>query len=700
MTPLGLVLVPFGLLLAVAGSYVALDFARRTQALRTHAGVLWLAGAGAAFAVSLWAIQVIGFALDPRTAAAGYDLGGALATLVGAWALGIAALFMVTGRLATPGPMALAAVGLGLGLVALHVHAWTVLGLSSGLVWRWSALAVATAGAIGGAMISLGAWLRVGDGHRPGRIGWQVAAAGVLGLTLVASRFLVAGSLQLGPDAAPVRGETLSPLPLLALATVGAGLLIAGGLLFSMMEARLRRSLRRAEVELQRRSFRDPLTRLPNRLMFEGLLAQAVQQAGPSHERLALLFVDLDGFKPVNETLGHHAGDRMLREIAGRIKTYARSDDCVAHLGADEFLLLVRGDPTPEAVVTYAERLQTLVAQPCRIGERDASVTCSVGIALYPTHGTSATLIAHAEAAMRAAKSGGGATHCFYEERMTVGVREQFDLLRDLRLAIAENQLELAYQPKVHAPSGEITGAEALIRWTHPRRGIVGPDVFIPIAERFGLIGAIGNWMIEEACRQAAEWRDQGLRMRVSVNLSAHQLRHDDLADRIGAALRRHRVSPHLITCEITESVAMEDASNAIRMVERLGAMGLNISIDDFGTGYSSLAYLRKLNAGELKIDRSFVLDIETSSDARAVVDAVVRLAQALGLKVVAEGVETEGQHQVLRALGCHELQGYLFAKPMSPSALAAWAIPDAAEGRSLEFRESLFRATAPAPLH
>jgi len=282
---------------------------------------------------------------------------------------------------------------------------------------------------------------------------------------------------------------------------------------------------------------------------------------------------------------------------------------------------------------------------------------------------------------------------------MVSGARDQFDLLRDLRRALAEGQLHLLYQPKVHAPSGEITGTEALMRWNHPQRGVVAPTVFIPIAERFGLIGAIGNWLIDEACRQAGQWRDEGLRMRVAINLSAHQLRHADLADRIDAALKRHRIHPHLLTCEITESVAMEDASNAIRMVERLGAMGVNISIDDFGTGYSSLAYLRKLRAGELKIDRSFVLDLAGSADARAVVDAVVKLAQALGLKVVAEGVETEAQHEILRALGCHELQGFLFARPMSAMALSAWAMDDDGT-RGVEFRDSLYRATVAGALH
>ena len=291
------------------------------------------------------------------------------------------------------------------------------------------------------------------------------------------------------------------------------------------------------------------------------------------------------------------------------------------------------------------------------------------------------------------------ATFTFFEPRMLGDAREQVELLRDLRQAAARNQFELYYQPKIHAPSGEITGAEALLRWHHPQRGMVSPAVFIPIAERHGLIGTLGQWVIDEACRQARAWRDQGLRMRVAINLSVHQLRQPDLAERIAAALKSQQVNPQLLTCEITESVAMEDGEGTMKIFEKLAAVGVNISIDDFGTGYSSLAYLRKLPAGELKIDRSFVLDLETSGDARAVVDAVVKLAQALGLKVVAEGVETEAQNQILRSLGCDELQGYLFAKPMSAKALALWAMNDVGP-RTMEFRDSLFAETLPTALH
>jgi diguanylate cyclase (GGDEF)-like protein len=481
------------------------------------------------------------------------------------------------------------------------------------------------------------------------------------------------------------------------LVTAGSAALLSMLLLLSQLESHWRASLLRAKGELQKQSSRDPLTELPNRLIFEGTLAQAARHADATQGQLALLLVNLDGFKPINESLGHRAGDRLLREIAARLRSLAQAQ-MVARLGGDEFLLLLPGNPQTEDAASVATRVLEALGQPLRLEGRETAVTCSIGIAVYPQHGALSTLIAHADAAMRCAKSTGGAAYCFFEARMVAGLREQTELLRDLRRALAQGELELYYQPKIHAPTGEITGAEALMRWQHPRRGMIGPVVFIPIAERFGLIGSLGNWLIDEVCRQIRAWRDSGLRMRVAINLSVHQLRQPDLIERIARALREHDVNPGLLTCEITESVAMEDAEGTIRFLGQLAQLGVSISIDDFGTGHSSLAYLRKLPASELKIDRSFVLDLETSEDARKVASAVINLAKALDLKVVAEGVETEGQNRILREFGCDQLQGYLFAKPMSAKALALWAMDDVGP-RPINFRDSLFKETRPAEL-
>ena len=481
----------------------------------------------------------------------------------------------------------------------------------------------------------------------------------------------------------------------LALAAVTLGL-IAG--LIALRFFPRAKSARKSRSAQHDTATRDALTGLPNRQQFEEHLARLVQRADRHQRRLALLFINLDGFKPINEALGLAGGDAMLRVIGERMMTLARPGDIAAHVGGDEFLMLLDGNPGKAEASDMARRLLAGLAQSCEIGGRDVAVSGSIGIAMYPEDGALSKLMAHADAAMNASKRTGGSTYCFFEPRMVEGAREQVELLRDLRRAIEQGELELYYQPKIHAPSGQITGVEALMRWHHPKRGMVGPMVFIPIAERFGLIGALGNWIIEDACRQIREWRDEGLRMRVAINLSVQQLRQPDLVKRITDALQRHRVEPGLLTCEFTESAAMDDAQATLRVIEQLSGAGVHLSIDDFGTGYSSLSYLRRLPAHELKIDGSFVQDLETSSDARAIVDAVVKLAQALGRKVVAEGVETEEQQRILRSLGCHELQGYLFAKPMSAKALALWAMNNDGP-RDLNFRASLFSDTVPQTL-
>jgi EAL domain-containing protein (putative c-di-GMP-specific phosphodiesterase class I) len=298
---------------------------------------------------------------------------------------------------------------------------------------------------------------------------------------------------------------------------------------------------------------------------------------------------------------------------------------------------------------------------------------------------------------MRAVRLVGGGDFAVFDPSMSVDLKDQTELLRDLRLAVSRGELALVYQPKVDARNLQITAAEALVRWHHPQRGLISPTVFIPLAERFGLIGPIGNWVIDEACRQAGVWRRAGLHMRVAINISAYQMRQDDLVDRLQAALTAHGLSASRFTCEITESVAMEDTKVTHRSFERMRRAGLHVSIDDFGVGQASLSYLRRLPAAELKIDASFVRDLEASVESRAIVTAVVQLAHALHLRVVAEGVETRYQRDTLVSMGCDELQGYLFAKPMSATALSLWAAEDDERAPGTPgggFRESLFRDT------
>lgn len=459
--------------------------------------------------------------------------------------------------------------------------------------------------------------------------------------------------------------------------------------------------LESANDELQRRVDVDTLTELPNRPRFEDRLAHALARdeqteassAECGQRKLAVLFIDLDGFRSVNDSFGHAAGDVVLKEAAARLRDAAHDGDTVARVGGDGFLLLMENVASMADCVMLARRLIEALERPFDVLDRQVELSGSVGIAVFPDHGQRGELVVHAEAAMHAAKRSGGGTCALFDSNMESGALEQLDLLNDLRHAVDLGQLALHYQPKIDTRRGRIRGVEALLRWQHPQRGMISPEVFIPLAERFGLIHGLGNWVIDESCRQMQAWADVGVRMRVAINVSAQQLRKDDLVTRIVQALDRNHVEASQLLCEITESVAMEDIKSTQRTFDGLERIGVYLSIDDFGTGYSSLSYLRQLPAKQLKIDRSFVKDLESSSDARAIVDAVIRLAHAMGLRVVAEGVETSGQRDILLQLECDELQGYFFARPMPADTLLAWAVGRKPEG-AIDFSPSVIDDT------
>jgi diguanylate cyclase (GGDEF)-like protein len=682
--------------LAGLALYVALDLARRVGAGTGRAAAPWLAGAALSLGTGLWCVHFITMAARPLPFPIGY--GGAL-TITG-WLAGVlaAAVSLKTGLTSVPRWTRLVPAALLLATVAVASGVAYLLDMRIAPAPSWRVGWLVAAVGVLSLLLGAAGWLA--GGLRGASWPLRATAAALGGLGLVGAHRLVALAAQVPQGAVSLHHMGLfSDTTLTVLAVLGTSALLLTLLALSVMESRMRQALRAAIERVEEAARVDALTQLPNRHSFDLRLDAAARRSEGEPAPMAVLFIGLDNFKPVNDSFGRRVGDLLLQTMAQRLRAAVGSAGMLARVGGDEFVLLLGPDTGRAAAAAMAQQLLEVLAEPCEIEGRPAPITGSIGVVLYPRDGSLTTAMVNAEAAARYAKRNGGATFAFFEPRMLGDAREQVELLRDLRQAVARQQLELYYQPKVHAPSGEITGAEALLRWHHPQRGMVSPAVFIPIAERHGLIGVLGQWVIEEACRQARLWRDEGLRMRVAINLSVHQLRQPDLAERIAAALQRHQVNPQLLTCEITESAAMEDAEGTMRIFEKLAAVGVHISIDDFGTGYSSLAYLRKLPAGELKIDRGFVLDLETSADARAVVDAVVKLAQALGLKVVAEGVETEGQAHVLRSLGCDELQGFLYAKPMSAKALALWAMNDDGP-RSIEFRASLFQETQPTSLH
>lgn len=431
--------------------------------------------------------------------------------------------------------------------------------------------------------------------------------------------------------------------------------------------------LRRSDARLQYLAFHDAMTGLPNRALLLDRLEHLVAHSGP--QPLTVMFLDLDRFKAVNDSFGHGVGDELLREVTRRLTRCLRTSDTVARLGGDEFVVVLSQVAGPEACGNVAQKIINAVSKPAVIGGRLLQVGASVGIACHPADGSNAgELMRNADAALYAAKAAGRGTYRFFQATMHDQAAGRLHLEMELRGALRRRELQLFYQPKVWLRDGTPCGVEALLRWHHAELGWVSPAHFIPLAEESGLICELGDWVLEETCRQRAAWAQQGLgRLRVAVNISARQLQHGDLADRVAALCTQYGVTPAGLDVELTESVIMANPEEIAGVFARLRQLGVQVAADDFGTGYSSLAYLRRLPIDVLKIDRSFVHNAVSDSVDAEIVRTIVALARALRLQVVAEGVETEDQAEFLRSCGCEQAQGYLYARPMPPAQLAEW---------------------------
>ncbi|MCP5282063.1 MAG: EAL domain-containing protein [Rhodoferax sp.] len=683
------------ILIATFASYVTLDLARRVQSNSGGGAVLWWAGGSVVMATGIWSMHFVGMLSFSLPITLGYSTFWTFLSWLAALAASGIALGVASAQTLNRARLVAGSLAMGAGISAMHYVGMHALDMVPGIVWDWRLVALSVVIAVAASATALGIffWLRAMDeGKSPTR---QMLSSLVMGAA-------IAGMHYTGMEAAgfPVgsvcrSADALGSDHLASAVALACTVVLLLALLTSQYDARVRRNTRRMEVslqqanenlkaandELRKRAFIDPLTGLANRLLFEDRLRHAVarvdrsvgQVASRNAEKVAVLFIDLDGFKPVNDSFGHAAGDAVLKEVAQRLRAEIRESDTAARVGGDEFLLLIEAAGSMADSVALAQRVLVSVARPYDLGTERVAVSASIGIAIHPDHGPAERIVIHADAAMYAAKAMGRNTYAVFESSMGNAAQEQMSLQSDLKNAVAKGQMELHYQPKMNGALAKFSGVEALLRWNHPERGQISPALFIPLAERFGLIGSLGDWIIHEACRQMAEWAQAGTNMRVAINVSAHQLRDPRLVQKIETTLQQHGVSPSRLLCEITESVAMEDVETTQRTFEGLAKIGVFLSIDDFGTGFSSLSYLRKLPARQLKIDKSFVLDLETSRDARAVVDAVIRLAHALSLRVVAEGVETQGQRDILLKMGCDELQGFLLARPMAARDLQKW---------------------------
>jgi diguanylate cyclase (GGDEF)-like protein/PAS domain S-box-containing protein len=432
-------------------------------------------------------------------------------------------------------------------------------------------------------------------------------------------------------------------------------------------------STRTMALQMAHSAHHDFLTGLPNRKLLNDRISQAIALALRNRKKVAVLFLDLDGFKHINDSLGHPIGDRLLQSIAKRLVDSVRGSDTVSRQGGDEFVLLLSEVDNSEGVAVTVRRLLQVGAEPHSIDNHDLHVTACIGVSIYPDDGLDAeTLMKNADTAMYQAKENGRQSYQFFKPAMNIRAVERQSIEGGLRRALERQEFALHYQPKINLKTGEISGAEALIRWTHPTRGPVSPAQFIPVAEDCGLILPIGNWVLREACKQARTWLDAGLHLgTVGVNISAIEFRSEDFLEGVFSILKDTGLDPRILELELTESVLMKHPESTASVLQALRAKGVQVAVDDFGTGYSSLSYLQKFSIDALKIDQSFVRRITTAPAETTIVTAVISMARSLKLRVVAEGVETLKELEFLQAQQCDEAQGYYFSRPVPPEQFA-----------------------------
>jgi len=666
-------LVLMSILVAILASYTALDLVGRIATAHGRARYVWMGGGALAMGVGVWSMHFIGMLAFRLPIELGFDLSITLLSLLIAILSSGFALWLVSQARLPVLQLSLGALFMGAGISAMHYTGMAALLMHPGITYDPGLFAASLVIAISASAAALWIAFRLRQQTPYVRLA-RAGAAVIMGIAIVGMHYTgmaaatFADGSYCGALSDGIKTDGLDKLVLItSLAVLCITLLTS--ILDARMEARtaeLSSSLAQANQELTQLALHDTLTGLPNRVLLADRIERAMHKANAQGSCFALMFMDLDGFKPVNDAFGQHVGDQLLKEVAGRLRENFHSQDTLARIGGDEFVLLVELNDVDD-VPTVAARQVALVGQPFVVADHTLQVSASIGISLYPGNGqTQEELLMNADAAMYHAKGAGKNGYSFFDVSMNTNARNQLQLLQDLRTALKEQQFCLYYQPKFDAVNGQPIGAEALLRWNHPQQGLLLPDSFIGLAEKTGLIIAIGDWVLNEACRQMHLWREQGYTdWRMAVNLSALQFCHTGLVASVARALALHELPANNLTLEITETTAMSDADVSMTVLQQLSELGVDLSIDDFGTGYSSLMYLKRLPANELKIDRGFVRDLEHDSDDAAIVSAIVALGQALNLRIVAEGVETNMQQSFLTTLGCDSLQGFLLGHPL-----------------------------------
>ena len=667
-------LVLLSVFVAMMASYTALSLAGRVTETQGRASTLWLAGGAVAMGCGIWSMHFIGMLAFSLPIRLSYDVLWTLASLIAAIGVSAFALRIVTRPTIRRFDILLGGVLMGAGICSMHYMGMQALKMNPGIDYDPATVAVSVVIAVVASIAAL--WLAF---TLRSEYGWRAqvkkgGAAAIMGLAVIAMHYTGMQAARFGLGSICMARGGVNADWLAVLVGMAAMSLLTITLLLSVVDSRLATrtaslvdSLSQANHQLHHLALHDTLTRLPNRSLLEDRVTHSITSCERSGKRFALMFIDLDRFKTINDSLGHHYGDKLLQGVAERLTAGLRAEDTVARLGGDEFVVLLAEINTPTAAGSVAQKLLDALALPMDIEGQQQSVSGSIGISIYPEDGTTLReLMSNADSAMYHAKKVGRGNHQFFAPEMNAAAGARLQLEQALRLALERKEFELHYQPKVDVASGEVVAMEALVRWRSPTRGLVPPYEFISVAEEIGLIIPLGAWVLRAACEQNQAWQDAGLaRLRVAVNLSAYQFRQKDLPEFVASVLEQTGMSGEHLELEVTESVVMHNPQEAVRILEELSAQGIHISVDDFGTGYSSLSYLKQFRLDTLKIDRSFVRDINSDADDAAIVRSVIALAHSLRLQVIAEGVETPEQLEYLRALGCDQYQGYLRSKPV-----------------------------------
>ena len=674
------VLICVSLIVVFIASFTALDTAGRVAVTRGWSARFWLLVGGIAMGIGVWAMHFIGMLAMMMPMMMRYDTRLTILSLLVAILASVLAFGQTVGGLhLTRQRLLRGTLILGAGVVVMHY-----LGMYALLIEpqpEWNALLVALSVLIAFAASGLALWLafhlRQGDHHLMLMRG---LASLVMGIAIAGMHYVGMAAAEFS-HSSMMQPHGVSNAGLAVWVTLITLTILGITLLSSMLDAQLRAArlatrLNRANQELRQLAMHDNLTTLPNRVMLEQQLDLAIKQAMLNEHRFAVIYMDLDGFKAVNDTWGHHVGDRLLVAVAERLCNQLSNTMLLVRLGGDEFVLMAECDIS--AARQLAQKLVKVISSPFELDRYVLHVSLSAGIAIFPLHGRNRQeLLFNADAAMYHTKHSGRNGWCLFEPAMSAATQHQLELANDLWEAIEREQMRLFYQPKFCSGGTRLMGFEALLRWQHPQRGLLTPELFLPRAEKTGQIIALGNWVIGEACRQLRIWHNQGHSdWTVSVNLSALQFHQRDLLTILTQTLARNQLPGSALMLEITEAIAMRDPAFSQQRIRELQQAGVSVAIDNFGIGYANLLHLKDLDASELKIDRSFINCLRPGSEDATVVSAMLTLAQSLNLRMVAEGVETEEQQHLLTSLGFDALQGYLLGKPTPADRVEALSFP------------------------